>query len=281
MNDRINLLRAGFASALAFVLSCCLIASDARALYISEIDLGGPAGRGIEFSGLDPVDGATLLMIDANPYLPQAFGKMRDVLHRPGSAGVGGVVMVTENEWVARPTSIKTLNELPPESGKDELNLFQTRLLVLMSGSSMVKRSDTPLTLSDAAARYDAGSVTDWLVLGSGDPSKLSGRYASRGQDEINHINTTLGINLLSRVVDKDAGRVIARAKHVGEELKLDQFVMGDPDGDDRFEVRPHLDYFYTPGFGNLPLVVTLPEPGTLGLLTVGLLAIMRRARPI
>lgn len=254
-----------------------LVGLPASAAFISELDQGGPAGRGIELTGLDPDAGATLLFIDANPYLPQAFGKVLDTLHLPGSVGVGGVAMATESDWPGRDAAFVTLDAVAPASGDDELNLFQSRLIVVMQGQSDVRRLDEPLKSAQAAGRYDPAAVTDWLVLGDGD---LSGLYASRGHD-IDHINQTLGIALLDRLVDKDAGRVVGRTFPPGEEIDMDRFFVGAPGDDGRFAVDAQHDYFYTPGYGNLPLLEAVPEPSTLGLLAAGLALGARRARRV
>lgn len=247
----------------------------AGAAYISEIDRGGPGGRGIELMGLDPDAGATLLFIDANPYLPQAFGKVLDTLYVPGSVGVGGVAMVTESAWPGRDAAFVTLDQAAPASGDDELNLFQNRLLVVMNGQSRVQRLDQPLASDPAAARYDPTAVTDWLVLGGGG---LAGLYRSRGHD-IDLINQALGVSLLDRLVDKDAGRVVGRTHAPGQEVDMDTFFVGAPGDDGRFAVDVQHDYVYTPGFGNWPLLAAAPEPSALALLAAGLALGARRAR--
>ncbi|MEM6506162.1 MAG: PEP-CTERM sorting domain-containing protein [Planctomycetota bacterium] len=256
-----------------------LVALPHRAAYISEIDLGGtesPAGQGIEFSQVDPATDYTLLILDANPFSASAFGKVLDVIHLPAGIGLAGVAMVTDLPWPDNTASTTTLGSLSPQSGSGTLLFNFSKLLILMNGESSVMADDRPLG-SDAAAqaRYDKAAVLDWLVLSDADPAPL---YQSRGHD-IGDINTTLGIDLLARIVDTDAGRVVGRTNLPGQQLDMQVFFQGDPDTTRQFAIDEQKVYTYTPSQANLPVTVQVPEPTSLLLMALGTALCLARKR--
>jgi len=252
------------------------LALPGHAAYISEIDQGGPAGRGIELSQVDSGSAYTLVFIDGNAHVPTRFGAVVDVLHLPAGTGYAGVAMVTDSAWPGDPGRSTPLSSLSLASGDATLNLNLSRLLIVMQGDIDVRRYDRPVTDPLAAARFDTAAVTDWLVLGSGD---LASQYQSNGYN-IGDINNKLGIDLLARIADKDQGRVIGRTNFSGQAIDMDQFFVGDPDATSmRFAVDGQHDYVYTPGQNNLPLITHMPEPGSLSLLGLGLLVLARRGR--
>lgn len=238
------------------------MAAPGFAAYISEIDLGGPAGRGIEFSAVSPSLDYTLLIIDANPYSTSAFGTVLDVIHLPAGSGRAGVAMVTELAWPDNTALTQTLASLAPASGSSLLNFDFARLLVVMQGFSSVKRFDRPLVDAAAQSRYASSTPTDYLVLADGNPQPL---YLSRGHD-ISQINAGLGIDLLGRLVDKNAGQVIARTGLPGQPVEMDVFFAGNPDAARQFEVATDYVYTYTPSMNNLPLTALAPEPNSAAL---------------
>ena len=260
--------------ALAFS-GCAVFSASAYAARISEIDLGGPAGQGIELSNAASPTGHTLLILDASPYVPTRFGNVLDVIHLPTNPRPDGVVMITDNPWPSDPALTTVLSTLAPASGSTELAFNLSRLLIVMDGISATTRFDNPVTDPLSAGRYDASAVTDWLVLGSGDHA---GPYQA-GAYDIAGINAALGIDLLSRIVDKDDGRVIGRASHPGQALDMDTFYVGDPDASGLFAADAGHNYVYTPGLENVPLLANLPEPNSLVLLGLGALCVCRRRR--
>lgn len=259
--------------AVALLLLACF---DSHAAYISEIDQGGPAGRGIELSQVDSASDYTLVFIDANAQVLSRFGAVVDVMHLQAGSGYGGVAMVTDSAWPGEPTRTLPLSSVSLASGDSTLNFNLSRLLIVMQGDIDVRRYDRPVTDALASARFDPTAVTDWLVLGSGD---LATAYQSNGYD-IAGINAALGIDLLTRLADKDAGRVIARTNLPGQPIDMDQVFIGDPDVTQAFAVDADHNYAYTPGEANLPLINHTPEPGSLSLLAMGLAALTRRATP-
>lgn len=261
----------------AAVLVCALcVAVSSHAAYISEIDLGGPAapaGQGIELSQFGSAADHTLLIIDANPTSPSAFGLVLDVIHLPASIGLADVAMVTEQNWPDSTAQTTTLASLNPASGDATFEFNNTRLLVVMQGLSPVKRIDNPLKDAASATRYTAAAVSDWLVLGSGD---IATDYQSNGHDIVD-INATFGIDLLSRTVDKDLGRIVGRTYLPGDPLDMDSFFVGDPDETSRqFDVTGGYRYTYTPSASNLPLS-QVPEPSSLAALVVAMGLVWRR----
>lgn len=244
-------------------LSGCLLLAlslSTHAAYISEIDLGGPAGQGIELSGVDPAADTTVLFIHASPTSTSLFGLVLDVLHVPAGTGRAGVAMVTDNAWPSDPLLTTSLTSLPLESGDASLPLIDHLLLVVMQGSSAVTRFDRPLSDSAANTRYDESTVTDWLVLSTGDQAA-----AYEANHDVASINAALGIDLLSRLVDKHAGQVIGRTHAPDQPIDMDAFYIGDPDPtSNQFTAESRQVYTYTPGMSSLPLAEQTPEPSTL-----------------
>lgn len=254
----------------AFSLTC----PSARAAFISEIDLGGPAGNAVELSDIDPGRDYSLLVIDANPYSVSNFGLVLGVVHLPAGSTPRSVAMLSESAWPGQPGRTTPLDSLssPPTPGG--FNMQYARLLVVMDGLTDAVYLDRPLAAAHDRSRYDASAVTDWVVFGSGD---LSLRYQSNGHD-IDAINTTLGIDLLERIADRDAGRVIGRANRPGQVMEMDRFFVGDPDARNQFNAGDGFFYNYTPGESNLTLsTIPIPEPATLGLFAFVLLGRRRQ----
>ncbi len=251
--------------------ACLLLAGPARAAFISEIDLSSPAGRAIEFSDLDPATDYTLLIIDANAFSPANFGRVRGVVTLPAGIGVTEVVMVSDSVWPGDPGRTTPMSALSPPPDPGTLALDFSRLLVLLEGTHGIARSTDLLPDGGEPPLYDADDVSDWLVLGDGAVGPM---YQDNGHD-IDQINTTLGIDLLSRLVDKNAGPVIGRTKHPGEAIDLDVFFSGEPDAFGKFPVGPNFNYRYTPGLRNTPIEsVGVPEPGAALVLGLGLVLV-------
>jgi hypothetical protein len=259
-----------------FCLFVCsaVVSAESQAAYISEIDLGGPAGQGIELSQVDTQQ--TLLIIDANASSAFGFGWVLDVIEVPGSIATQGVAMLTDQAWPDTTALTTTLASLNPASGDATFEFNDTRLLVLMQGASSVQRLTNPLTDPTAASQYDTAAVTDWLVLGQGD---FGVDYLNNGHD-ITGINATFGIDLLTRLVDKDAGRVIGRTNEPGEAIDMDRFFVGTPNASYQFDVAGGFRYTYTPSANN-PSLAQVPEPSSLAMLifAAGSFA-ARRRRP-
>lgn len=234
-------------------------------MFISEIELGGPAGNAVELSQLDPSKDHSLLILDANPFTPSNFGTVLGVVHLAAGSTPHSVAMLSESAWPGEPGRTIPLSSLSSPATPAQLNLQFARLLVVMEGQTDVAYLDRPLAAAQDAARYDASAVSDWVVFGSGD---LASQYQSNGHD-IDAINATLGIDLLSRIADRDDGRVIGRANLPRQPIDMDSLFVGDPDAYNQFKPTHAFRYTYTPGESNLalaPVMVRIPEPTTLGL---------------
>lgn len=262
------------------LLPCAvLLGLPVSAAYISEIDLGGPtspAGQGIELSQFDSAH--TLLIMEAGA-TSSMFGLVLDVIHLPASIGRADVAMITDVAWPDNTAVTTPLASLSPAPINATLPLSNTRLLIVMQGQSDVRWLDNPLsTDAAAAARYDKNAVTDWLVLTQGE----SAATFQTNQD-VATIDATLGIDLLSRLVDKGAGRVIGRTvmqdAAPGTGVDMDTFYVGTPDDTTRqFDVPGGYHYTYTPSMANLPLS-NLPEPNTLAIFALAAGLVLRRSR--
>lgn len=249
-------------AALACVFFCMWAPGLARAAYISEIDLGGPAGQGVELSQVDPASDYSVLFINASPTSSFLFGMVLDVLHVPAGTGRAGVAMVTDVDWPGDSPLTTPLGAMPLSSGDDALPLIDHLLLVVMERRTALERLNNPMSDTAAKARYDATPVSDWLVLSPGDQS---GTY--QANQDIANINAKLGIDLLARLIDTDDGRVIGRTHAPNQTIDMDTFFVGNPDPvSNQFDVDESLAYTYTPGVSGLPLAQT-PEPGTLMML--------------
>jgi hypothetical protein len=258
------------------LMTAGMSAVHTQAAYISEIDLGGPislAGQGIELSQVDPASAYTLVLMNVSPASSATFGLVKDVIHLPVGSGFVNVTMLTDEPWPEDNPAIIPLAST--DAGSSSLLLTQTTLLVVMQGNAPVRRFDNPLG-SDAlaAARYDASAVTDWLVLGQGN---LAADFQSSSLD-IASINTTLGIDLLGRLVNTDDATLIARTNAPGQPLDMDTFYVGKPDAARQFDVAGGYKYTYTPGMINTPLA-HLPEPGSLASLAILSALCLRRSR--
>ena len=272
----------GLPSLGVFICWCALfIGLPTHAAHISEIDLGGPgspAGQGIEFSQSDAASEHTLLVMYLSPGPTGLFGMVLDVIHLPASIGRAGVAMVTEQPWTDNTAITTTFESLDSASGSSSLPLSDTRLLVLMEGRSTLDRFNNPLSNSVANDLYKETAVTDWLVLTHGDPTAQF-----QNNHDIAAINATLGIDLLSRLVDKDAGRVIGRTLmpdvQPDDAIDMDTFYVGTPDDASRqFDLPDGYRYTYTPSMANLPLS-HMPEPNTLALFALAAGFVLRRSR--
>lgn len=259
------------------VLACAmLLAGSARAAFISEIDFGGPAGQGIELSGVFPDKDYTIVFMSASPTSNSLFGMVIDTLYVPAGTGRAGVALLTDTPWPNQPLLAASLASVPLQSGHSQLPLINDLLMVVMDGQTDLQRFNNPVTDPVAAARYDETLVTDWLVLSAGDQSSTY-----QNNFDISAVNANLGIDLLSRLFDRGGGSVLARARYPGEVIDMDTFVAGDPDPvSARFDVdNGAYTYKYTPGLDNLPLAVHLPEPGSLMVLGIGSVVCLRRRR--
>lgn len=259
---------------LAWVL--CLSAPNSEAAYFSEIDLGGPAGRAVEVSQLDPASPYTLVIIDANPYRASSFGLVQGVIHLEPGLGTNTVAMVSETAWPDNTVQTHPLDSLatPPDASGIDLNF--ARLLVLMQGDSAVQRFDRPMSDDVNADRYEPEAVIDWLVLGDAD---TAGRYQSNDHD-IDAINAAFGIDLLARIADKDAGRIIGRSYIPDQPLDMDRLYVGDPDVRGQFD-QDYFRYTYTPGLANPSLkpVFPIPEPTAAFLFAAAAVVLTGRGR--
>lgn len=244
----------GFLCRPLLVCFICLPALPTGAGYISEIDLAGPAGGAVEVSQMLPASDYTLLMVDANPFSPASFGVVMGVVHLPAGTGQGGLSMVSDTAWPGQPTLTQPLATLESQSANGTLDLRFARLLVLMQGRFEIDLSDRLVNDPEPATPYDPLAVTDWLVVGNG--SGQAAQYQNSGHD-LPGINSALGIDLLSRLVDRSAGRVIGRTHPVGQAIDLETFYVGDPDATfQQFSVGAQENYTFTPGLENLPLTV-------------------------
>ncbi|MFI4861206.1 MAG: hypothetical protein ACIAXF_11045 [Phycisphaerales bacterium JB063] len=256
-------------------------AGQAHAAYISEIYQSGPAGQAIEISSVDPAQGVTLAILNGSRYDPHGFGMVLEVIHIPVNTSTLGdprVVLITDLPWPDASVQATPLTEIDNASSHDALPLGTSifdRLLLVFDGHADLRLGENPVNDSLPAARYDADALTDWLAIG---PSNLAASYLGSTLD-IDAVNATLGIDLLSRIVDRQTGQVIARAQLPGVPLDMDVFYAGNPDANSRFDVAGGLSYRTTPGTANLPLFVNpAPEPGSLSvLLASGTLLIRRR----
>ncbi|MGB0766723.1 MAG: hypothetical protein ACPGYV_03330, partial [Phycisphaeraceae bacterium] len=251
------------------LVGCSLLPWTTRAAYISEIDRASVAGQAIELSQVDPLHDYSLLILDANPYSPSAFGRVLDVVSLPAGVGLGGVALITDAPWQDEPTRSRPLEDLSVRSGATSLNLLFDRLLVVVEGRSNLQLLQNPVSDPIARATYQATTTTDWLVLGQ---SGLDALYARSGHD-LDAINDALGIDLPARLIDKAAGRVVARTNAPGLPMDKDVFFSGDPNASQQFEVGDELLYTATLGLNNLPLQTQVPEPA--GSVTLGLVAWM------
>lgn len=257
-----------------FCFFCVWTPGLARAAYISEIDLGGPAGQGVELSQLDPASDYSVLFMSASPTSSSLFGMVLDVLHVPAGTGRAGVAMVTDVDWPGDSALTTPLDAMPLSSGDDALPLMDHLLLVVMQGRTGLERLNNPMSDSEAKARYDATPVSDWLVLSRGDQD---GVYEAN--HDIANINAKLGIDLLARLIDTEDGRVLGRTHAPDQTIDMDTFFVGNPDPvSNQFDVDESLIYTYTPGLSRLPLAQT-PEPGTLVMLGVSVGLACRRPR--
>lgn len=243
----------GLSRTLIYGIAACLLASPARGAYISEIDLDSPAGDAIEVSDVGLLDAYTLVVMEANPYLPDKFGTVLGVAPLSAGLAVNGVVLVSDTVWPGGEVPAIPLPTLTPTPPTDTLNLSFSRLVVLLQGQADIALLTRPL---NDPGGYDASAVADWLVIGSG---ASASQYQSNGHD-IEQINTSLGIDLLSRLVDTSAGSVVGRSGLVGEGVDLETFHVGEPDANQQFDaaLAGHR-YVYTPGYAYLPLIP--PDP--------------------
>jgi len=256
---------------LALACLMLLAPAPAGAAYISEIDLGGPAGRGIELSSFDDDTGATLLVMDASATTPTQFGFVWQVIDVPGSTAnaVSGTVMLTENTWPDQPALTTAVGSM---------NLNASRLIAVVEGSTDLSPFDNPTQNATAKDRWDQSNITDWLILSTADAATYQANH------DLSALAGTLGFDPLDRLVDPDAGRIVARTNEPVEPgqpinpIDMDRFFVGDPDPTGQFAVSEQYNYAYTPGQSNLPLIV-VPEPGTAAALLLGGAVLLRRRR--
>ncbi|XAM00867.1 PEP-CTERM sorting domain-containing protein [Phycisphaeraceae bacterium D3-23] len=262
----------------ALLLAASACAAPGHAAYISEVFQSGPAGQGIELSGIDPAQGATLAILDGSRFSTSGFGRVLELIHLPADPGGPPVVLITDMAWPDASVQPIPLADVPHASSQTTLALggsLLDRLLVVFDGETDLLLDDNPVNTSDAQMRYDASTVTDWLAIGPGD---LSSGYGSSPHN-IAGINSALGIDLLARTADRQAGQVIARANTPGQALDLDVLYVGDPDVTGHFDAGGSLVYRTTPGHANLPLLHPAPEPGSAAVLLTGAVLLMRRRR--
>lgn len=264
---------------LLILCACLAFVLPSHASYIShisEIDLGGPAGRAIEMTLDQPDVDHTLLILNATPYRAADFGFVYDQIVIPAGTATLDVVMLSDDPWPGQPGLTTPLASLGSAAGRESITLGFNTLFMLVRGQSTLGHNVNPVTEPLVAQQHDPTSVTDWLVIGEDD---LDAKYRESGYN-LDTINDILGIQLLDRLVDKDSGRIIGRAATPEGDFDLNTFFVGTPDENAAFQVAPHLNYTYTPGIRNLPLLNTAPEPGTLPLLAAALLlAPYRRKR--
>lgn len=260
----------------------------AHAAHLSELfilDQPGPLPtvQGIELTGVDNAQGTTLALLNGSRFDTNGFGQVLDVIHLPAGGGWAPVVLIADQPWPDAGVPTTPLTDLDPAAGNATFDLGHAgldRLLVVFDGATQLQVGDNPLNNADAAGRYDASAVTDWLAIGPSSPTDLATGYASSGLDidGPTGVNATLGIDLLARTADRSAGEVIARTHAPGQLLDLDLAWIGDLDGDGRFPVGPDLVYRSTPGVANVPLIA-IPEPGSASVLlgAYALLGLRRR----
>ncbi len=248
---------------------------SARAAYISEIDLGGPAGRAVELSELEAGKSYSLLVLDANANYQPAFGRVMGVVVLPAGISTGGVVMVSEQPWPDETGQTVLLSSLPAPTTSSSLNLSFSRLLLLHEGLTDLEVADNVLSPTAVSAGFDASAVEDWVLMGSG---PIGAQYLANGYNMAS-INATLGIDLLSQVADTAAGRVIGRASLAGEAIDPGLLHVGTPNVYKQFLINEDYRYTYTPGAYHAPLLPNrmIPEPGVAWMFGAGLAVCLRR----
>ena len=125
------------------LIAALVTATRAHGAYISEIDLGGPGGQGVEFSQLDPGSVHTLVIMNAVATSTSGFGMVLDVIHLPAGSGVLDVAMVTDQPWPDNTAT--TIPLASTDASLPTLSLSQTRLLIVMQGDSAVRQFDNLL----------------------------------------------------------------------------------------------------------------------------------------
>lgn len=281
MNPRPTRLRS--LAAAGFALASVVAAAPAAdAAIISELFLDGPAGQALELTGIDDAQGATLAILDGSRHDSAGFAKVLDVVHLQPGQGWSPVVLLTDNAWPESSVPATPVAGLSPASGATTLNFglsFHDRILVVFDGISPIQVNDQPRTDPLASARFNTSGATDWLVFGG---AGLAQAYDAKYDDAaLADINAALGIDLLARTADRSAGTVFARTHTQGQPTDLGTTYVGTPDANGRFDVGGGLAYRTTPGLANVPLVDTVPEPGTLAALALGGLALGGRRRRV
>ncbi|MEM9415580.1 MAG: PEP-CTERM sorting domain-containing protein [Planctomycetota bacterium] len=260
------------------LLAAALCAGPAHAAYISEVFQSGPAGQAIELTGVDPAQGATLAILNGSRYDTNGFGQVLELIHLPASTATPPVVMISDQPWPDASIQTTPLASSTHASALTTLalggSLFD-RLLIVFEGGTDLLLGDNPARDTNTQARYNTDAVTDWLAIG---PGNLATGYATSSHN-IAGINSALGIDLLARTADRQAGQVIARAHAPGDSLDLDVFYVGDPDDTGRFDAGEGMTYRTTPGTANLPLIHPAPEPGSAVLVLLGAAMLARRRR--
>lgn len=264
-------------------------AGHAQAAFLSELFILSQPGplppvQGVELSGVDDGMGVTLALLNGSRFDATGFGQVLDLIHLPANSGWAPTVLLADQPWPDAADPVTPLADVGTASGSATFNLGGSnldRLLVVFDGETDLIVGDNPLRTDDAAGRYDATAVTDWLAIGPSAPTDLATGYVNAGYD-INGpegINVTLGIDLLARTADRSAGQVIARALAPGGMLDLHTAWVGDPDVNDIFLIDDDFAYRATPGVANVPLI-SIPEPGSAALWLASSLLMGRRRRP-